>query len=170
MPRLRRWTRDGLPGLLAERPGPRRAHKLTSEIVGFLEQALQEDPSLRAAGLAAVAADRFGITVHPRSVERALARRRGPKSQVTVMLNSRADHRDLAARYEDLRAAALGGRACAGHGLALLASRGMAAWMAAWRSLPAPGPPAVPAPAGPAPDGVVAVLASMAAACLARRG
>jgi len=71
---------EGLPGLLAERPGPRRAHKLTSEIIDFLEQAREEDPSLRAAGLAAVVADRFGVTVHPRSVERALARRRGPKS------------------------------------------------------------------------------------------
>jgi transposase len=71
---------EGLPGLLAERPGPRRAHKLTGEIIDFLEQARDEDPSLRAAGLAAVVADRFGVTVHPRSVERALARRRGPKS------------------------------------------------------------------------------------------
>ena len=73
--------REGLPGLLAQRPGPRRAHKLTSEVIDFIEQALDEDPSLRAAGLAAVVADRFGITVHPRSVERALARRQGPKSR-----------------------------------------------------------------------------------------
>ena len=73
--------REGLPGLLADRPGPRRAHKLTGEIVDFIEQALQEDPSLRAASLAAAVADRFGITVHPRSVERALARRRGTKSR-----------------------------------------------------------------------------------------
>lgn len=72
---------DGLPGLLTQRPGPRRAHKLTGEIVDFLEQAMQEDPSLRATGLAAVVADRFGITVHPRSVERALARRQDPKSR-----------------------------------------------------------------------------------------
>jgi hypothetical protein len=42
----------------------------------------------------------------------------------------------------------------------------MAAWMAAWRSLPAPSPPAIPAPAGPPPDEVAAVLAAMAAACL----
>jgi transposase len=71
----------GLPGLLAGRPGPRRAHKLTGEIVDYLEQALEEDPSLRAAALAAVVADRCGITVHPRSVQRALARRAGPKSR-----------------------------------------------------------------------------------------
>ena len=80
-----------------------------------------------------------------------------------------AEGADLAARYEELRAAALGGRVRAGHGLALLASRGMAAWMAAWQSLPAAAPSAAPAAAGPPPDGVVAVLASMAAACLAGR-
>lgn len=72
--------REGLPGLLAERPGPRRAHKLTGEIVDFLEQARHDDPSLRSADLAAMVTDRFGISVHPRSVERALARRQGPKS------------------------------------------------------------------------------------------
>jgi transposase len=72
---------EGLPGLLPEQPGPRRAHKLTSEIVGFLEQVLGEDPSLRAADLADMVADRFGITVHPRSVERALARHRATKSR-----------------------------------------------------------------------------------------
>ena len=73
--------RDGLPGLLAQRPGPRRAHKLTAEIVDFLEQARADDPALRAPALAAQVADRFAITVHPRSVERALAHRHGPKSR-----------------------------------------------------------------------------------------
>jgi transposase len=72
--------REGLPGLLAGRPGPRRAHKLTGEVVDFLERAVHGDPSLRSAGLAAMVTNRFGITVHPRSVERALARRQGPKS------------------------------------------------------------------------------------------
>jgi transposase len=67
----------GLPGLLTARPGPRRAHKLTDEVVRFVEQALEDDPSRRPADLVGAVADRFGITVHPRSIERALARRRG---------------------------------------------------------------------------------------------
>ena len=33
----------GLPGLLRGRPGPRRAHKLTEEIVAFLAAAVTED-------------------------------------------------------------------------------------------------------------------------------
>jgi transposase len=71
---------DGLGGLVPARPGPRRAHKLTEQIVTFAAALQEEDPSLRSADLAAAIADRFGVRVHPRSVERALARGRGPKS------------------------------------------------------------------------------------------
>jgi transposase len=71
----------GLPGLLRARPGPRRAHKLTGEIVAFLSAALAEDPALRAAELAGRVEESFGVMVHPRSVERALERARRPKSR-----------------------------------------------------------------------------------------
>jgi transposase len=70
----------GLPGLLPARPGPRRAHKLTAEIVAFLAVALADDPDLRPGELARRVEESFGITVHPRSVERALERARRPKS------------------------------------------------------------------------------------------
>lgn len=71
----------GLPGLVPSRPGPRRAHKLTDEIVGFLRAAREEDPSVRSAELARQVDDTFGVRVHPRSVERALARDARPKSR-----------------------------------------------------------------------------------------
>lgn len=70
----------GLPALVPARPGPRRAHKLSAEVVAFAEAALAEDPSLRARDLVGPIAERFGISVHPRSIERALARKRRPKS------------------------------------------------------------------------------------------
>jgi transposase len=70
----------GLAALVPARPGPRRAHKLSDEVVTELRQLLEADPSLRAGDLVAVVAERFGITVHPRSIERALARQRRPKS------------------------------------------------------------------------------------------
>jgi transposase len=70
----------GLAGLVPARPGPRRAHKLTEEVVAFARQARAADPSLRSAELAEAITGRFGIAVHPRSVERALARAAGPKS------------------------------------------------------------------------------------------
>lgn len=71
----------GLPGLLRARPGPRRSHKLTAEITAFLAAALAEDPALRSAELAGRVEESFGVTVHPRSVERALERARRPKSR-----------------------------------------------------------------------------------------
>ena len=65
---------SGLAGLVPARPGPRRAHKLTEVVVSFAQGLLVDDPSLTSADLATAIGDRFGITVHPRSVERALAR------------------------------------------------------------------------------------------------
>ena len=69
----------GLAALVPARPGPRRAHKLTDEIVAFAAVALAADPSLRSADLADAIAEHFGVRVHPRSVERALARATQPK-------------------------------------------------------------------------------------------
>ncbi len=71
---------DGLAGLVPGRPGPRRAHKLTDEVVAFVETQLAVDRTLQPRDLAAAIEDRFGLSVHPRSVERALARARHPKS------------------------------------------------------------------------------------------
>jgi transposase len=74
----------GLAGLVPAKPGPRRAHKLTDEVLDHLEQLRAGDPGLRPPELAAAVAARFGVRVHARSVERALARReaaeRGSKS------------------------------------------------------------------------------------------
>ncbi len=65
----------GLAGLIPAKPGPRSAHKLTSEVLDHLAGLLEADPGLRPAELAAAVLARFGVRVHPRSVERALARR-----------------------------------------------------------------------------------------------
>jgi transposase len=70
----------GLAALVPARPGPRRAHKLTGEVVAFARERLEAEPSLRSAELAELIAERFGVRVHPRSVERALQRAARPKS------------------------------------------------------------------------------------------
>jgi transposase len=62
--------------LLPARPGPRGASKLTEEILAWAEEQLAAAPALRPAQLPDRIADAFGVRVHPRSVERALARRR----------------------------------------------------------------------------------------------
>ena len=69
------FRESGLPGLVPERPGPRRAHKLSEPVLCLLEEALSEDASLSSAALARLLQERLGLVVHPRSIERALARR-----------------------------------------------------------------------------------------------
>ena len=68
--------RSGLEGLVPARPGPRGGHKLTEQILAWAEQQLDADPALRPARLPDRIEEAFGVRVHPRSVERALARRR----------------------------------------------------------------------------------------------
>ena len=70
----------GLAALVPARPGPRRAHKMSEEVVAFARQQLEADPALRAADLVGPIEARFGARVHPRSVERALANPPRPKS------------------------------------------------------------------------------------------
>ena len=66
------FRRDGLPGLAPRKRGPQRAHKLTPEVVEFLRQQKQLDPSLRGPALARRVEQRFGTTLHPRTIERSL--------------------------------------------------------------------------------------------------
>ena len=77
------WQSGGLPALLPARPGPRRAHKLTPEVVAFLQEQRARDPTLRTAQLVQLVHERFGLVVHPRSIERALGRhtKRGRQAQ-----------------------------------------------------------------------------------------
>lgn len=70
------FENGGLAGLLPGKPGPRRAHKLGPDVIEFIEQLLERDPSLHPSELAEHVLERFGYKVHPRSVERALARRK----------------------------------------------------------------------------------------------
>lgn len=68
-------TRAGMAGLLPGKPGPKGGHKLTEAVIDHLVGVLEADPRLGSRDLAAIVAEQFGVTVHPRSVERALARR-----------------------------------------------------------------------------------------------
>jgi transposase len=67
---------QGLAGLVPKRPGPRRAHKLSEAVMEYVDQQRAENQSLRAKDLAEMVLKEFGLSVHPRSIERALAKRR----------------------------------------------------------------------------------------------
>lgn len=68
------FEREGLCGLLPHRRGPKEAHKLSGPVVAFILEALRAEESLPTADLVQMVEDEFGIHVHPRSLERALAR------------------------------------------------------------------------------------------------
>ena len=64
----------GLPALLPKKPGPRGAHKLSEEIVEALRKMQDNAPNINTTVLAEQVRTRFDVVVHPRSIERALAR------------------------------------------------------------------------------------------------
>ena len=65
----------GLPGLLARKPGPRGAHKLTGEVLAFVDELRERDPRLKHAAVLRAIETQFSKKVHRRSLERALERR-----------------------------------------------------------------------------------------------
>ena len=67
------FEQEGLAGLLPKKRGPRGPHKLTPEILAFARQVRADDPSLRSPDLAEKIEQRFGVRVHTRTIERALA-------------------------------------------------------------------------------------------------
>lgn len=67
--------RAGLPGLLPHRRGPQQPHKLRAEVMAFIAQTHAADVQLSAAELAQRVHARFGVAVHPRSIQRGLQRR-----------------------------------------------------------------------------------------------
>jgi transposase len=74
------FAAGGLGGLIPRRRGPRQPHKLTPEVLAFITQVVAEDPSLKARALRALIERRFALQVHPRTIERALARRQKKRS------------------------------------------------------------------------------------------
>jgi transposase len=65
---------DGLAGLVPHKRGPKQGHKLTAEIVQFLRKARGDDAGLKVTALARLVQERFGTTIHPRTIERRLLR------------------------------------------------------------------------------------------------
>jgi transposase len=65
------WEHAGVVGLLPQPTGPRHAHKLTEEIIAQLQPLAK---TMSPPQLALWVQEQHQLTVHPRSIERALAR------------------------------------------------------------------------------------------------
>ena len=68
------YDQQGLAGLMPRQRGPRHAHKLSEEVMAFVSACRNKKASLQASDLAIRIKQHFGISVHPRSIERALQR------------------------------------------------------------------------------------------------
>ena len=66
------FERCGLSGLLPKKRGPQRRHKLTDEIVDYLNDTIGKEGRLKAPLLVERVQKRFGVKLHPRSIERGL--------------------------------------------------------------------------------------------------
>lgn len=75
-----RFESEGLAGIIPRRSGPHGGHKLSEEVVDFLEEVLAAAPSTRPSQLVDRVQQQFGRHVHVRSIERALNRRRKKNS------------------------------------------------------------------------------------------
>jgi len=67
-------NRAGLAGLLPRQRGPKRGHKVTAAVLGHVASLRAVEPGLTTVQCVQAVRERFGITIHRRSLERALAR------------------------------------------------------------------------------------------------
>ena len=70
------FERAGLAGLLPQPRGPKSAHKLTPQVMTLIHEHHQEGEPIQARTLAQLVQSQLGLTVHPRSIERAFARKK----------------------------------------------------------------------------------------------
>ena len=68
------FDRNGLQGLIPAPRGPRGPHKITPQMLDFVVEYKSRHGRVGARRLVPLIEQRFGITVHPRGLEKALAR------------------------------------------------------------------------------------------------
>jgi len=73
---LRMFQQEGLSGLLPRKRGPRGAHKCSAAIVAFVASRREELPGRSTQELAEDVAGKFGVQLHPRTLERQLSRQK----------------------------------------------------------------------------------------------
>ena len=66
------YETEGIFGLLPKKPGPKQPSKLTEEVLAFIEQQCKQTPPPGAEQLQTLVAERLGVTIHKRTIQRAL--------------------------------------------------------------------------------------------------
>jgi len=66
------FQQQGLEGLLPHKRGPKAAHKLTEEVLQYFQEQLAAQSELKAEELARLVRQRYGVQLHPRTIQKAL--------------------------------------------------------------------------------------------------
>lgn len=74
------FQQAGLSGLLPKHRGPKQGHKLSSEVIEYVRTLRTGEPELTTVACVQAIQGRFGIMVHRRSLERALASKKKPRN------------------------------------------------------------------------------------------
>lgn len=69
----------GIAGLVPKKPGPRGPHKIQGQVLAFIKRRLVTGEPIRARGLAMLIRKKFGLEVHPRTIERAVRGKKTPR-------------------------------------------------------------------------------------------
>lgn len=73
------FDRRGVAGLVPQKRGPRGPHKLQGEVLTFVEEQLVLGEPVRAPELVKLVQQKFGLRLHPRTIERAIAGKKTPQ-------------------------------------------------------------------------------------------
>jgi len=74
------FQQAGLSGLLPRHRGPKERHKLSTEVIEYVQALRAAEPNLTTVACVQAIQEKFGITVHRRSLERALTSKKKPRS------------------------------------------------------------------------------------------
>lgn len=70
------FEEKGMQGLLPQKKGPNSPHKLTDNVINFIESEKEAEPDLKSDELADKVRQVFNLKIHPRTIEKALAVRK----------------------------------------------------------------------------------------------
>lgn len=68
----------GLHGLMPQKRGPKKAHKLNADVLKFVNTQIGKKPSISISELKIAIEKEFKLTVHARTIERGLKKKRSP--------------------------------------------------------------------------------------------
>ncbi len=74
------FQQAGLSGLLPKHRGPKEGHKLSADVIEYVRILRAAEPTLTTVACVQAVQKEFGITVHRRSLERALAGKKKPRN------------------------------------------------------------------------------------------